>query len=108
MEYKNEKSVYAHRIGAISSIYTTTIEEESDRVWSLALSLAEGVHQLLQGGCALDLEEDLIIVVGNFDVEMLSLSSAFRFLRRTRASVLIGSRHFVEGELGVSSCEVGA
>jgi hypothetical protein len=35
---------------------------------SNAISLAEGVHQLLRDCGALDLEEDFIVVVGYFDV----------------------------------------
>jgi hypothetical protein len=82
-------------------LYTATIEEESDGVGSLALSLAEGVHQLLQGGGALDLEKDLIVVVGNLNVEMFGLTSAFWLLGGTGAAVLVGARHRFEGELNV-------
>jgi len=52
----------------ISRLDTATVEEEADRVWGFALSLAESIHQLLQLGGALDLEKDLIVVIGNFDV----------------------------------------
>ena len=70
-------------------MYTATIEEESDRSGSLALSLAEGIHQLLEGGGALDLEEDFIVVVGNLDVEMLTLATSLRLLGGTWASVVV-------------------
>ncbi len=39
------------------------------RLSSNALSLAEGVHQLLEDCGAFDLEEDVIVVVGYFDVQ---------------------------------------
>jgi hypothetical protein len=42
------------------------------RLSSNALSLAEGVHQLLEDCSALDLEEDVIVVVGYFDVQMFA------------------------------------
>lgn len=58
-----------------------TVEEEADGSLLLALTLTEGVHQLLQLGRALDLEEDLIVVVGDLDVEVLRGSRAFLFGR---------------------------
>jgi len=59
-----------YRIGAIMILNLLTIEQESDRLPVLALPLAESIHQFLQLGGALDLEEDLIVAVGDFDVEM--------------------------------------
>jgi hypothetical protein len=76
-------------------LHTTTIEEEADGVGSLALSLTEGIHELLQGSGSLDLEEDLIVIVGDLDVEMFADGGTFWLLGRARASVLIGSRHLV-------------
>lgn len=61
------------------------------------MSLAEGVHQLLQGGGTLDLEEDLVVVIGNLDVEMLTLATALSLLWGTWTSVVVGSGH-VDGE----------
>jgi hypothetical protein len=57
------------------------------------LSLAEGIHQLLEGGGTLDLEEDLIVVIGNLDVEMFTLATGLSLLWGTWASVVVGSRH---------------
>jgi len=74
-------------------LYATTIEEEPDRSGSLALSLAEGIHQLLEGGGTLDFEEDLVVVVGDLDVEMLTLAAGLSLLRGTWASVVVGSGH---------------
>ncbi|CZR68413.1 uncharacterized protein PAC_18312 [Phialocephala subalpina] len=42
------------------------------------MSLAEGVHQLLEDCSALDLEEDFIVVVGYFDVQMFADRLTFR------------------------------
>lgn len=58
-------------IRAICSLNTTAIEEESDGVWCLALSFTESIHQFLQLGRTLDLEEDFIVVISNLDVQVL-------------------------------------
>ena len=87
------KRWFAYRVGAVSCLYAAAVEEKSDGVGSLALSLAEGVHQLLQGGGALDFEEDLIVVVGNLDVEMFGLAGALWLLGGTWATILIRARH---------------
>lgn len=49
----------------------------------LALTLAEGVHELLELGGALDLEENLVVVVGDLDVQVLGL---------LRLLILLGGR----------------
>jgi len=84
--------LHIETIRAIGRLNATTIEEEPDGVGGFALPLTESVHQLLQGCCALDLEEDLVIVIGHLYVEMLT-GIAFRLLGGTRAAVLIRSRH---------------
>jgi len=81
------------RIRAVLRSYASTIEEKADRVGSLALSLTKRVHELFQLGGALDFEKDLIVVVCDFDVEMLGLRSTFGLLLRTGGSVLFSSRH---------------
>lgn len=63
-----------YSIRAIGWRDTATIEEETDGSWSFALSLAEGIHQFLQGSGTLDLEEDLVVVVGNLDIQVLAAS----------------------------------
>ena len=71
-----------------------SIKEEAYAGGGLALALTEGIHQLLQLGGALDLEEDLVVVVRNFDVEVLSLPSSLILVWSWRsASVLVGSGH---------------
>ena len=38
----------------------------------LSLTFAKSIHQLLQVGRALDLEENFVVVVGDLDVEVLN------------------------------------
>jgi hypothetical protein len=75
-------------------LYTTTIEQKADGCGGFALSLAEGIHQLLERGGSLDLEKDLVVVIGDLNVQVFALSSAFGLLSCTGASILVGSRHF--------------
>jgi len=77
-------------------LYAATVEEEPDRGGSLALSLAKGVHQFLQCCGALDLKEDLIVVVGDLNVEMFTWATRLSLLGGTRASVVVRSRHLVQ------------
>ena len=80
-----------YRIRAVGRLDPTAIEQEPHRVGGLALALAEGVHQLLQRGGALNLEKDLIVVVRHFDVEMLGRGRLFRLARRRRSVVRHGA-----------------
>ncbi len=82
---------FTDRVWTIRRLNATAIEQESDRCWCLALSLAEGIHQLLQGCGPLDLEEDLVVVVGDLYIEMLA-GRTLRLLCRPWASV-VRSRH---------------
>ena len=97
----------AHCFRTVGRLYATAIEKEPDRCRSLSLSLTEGIHQLLEGSGTLDLEEDLVVVIGDLDVEMLILAS-LRLLGGTWASVVVRARHvgrrrrrFDFGESGV-------
>ena len=49
------------------------IEQESDTLRILATPFAKGIHELLELSRALDLEEDFVVVVCHFDVEMLGV-----------------------------------
>ncbi len=62
-----------HRIRAISWVDPCAIEKKSNRGGCFSLALAEGVHELRKGGGALDLEEDLIVVISNLDVQVFAL-----------------------------------
>lgn len=59
-----------HQFGIIRGIHPLPIKQEPTALQRLALALAEGIHQLLQLRCALDLEEDFVVVVRHFDVEV--------------------------------------
>lgn len=60
-----------HCIRGIVWLDALSVEEESHTLNALALTVAESIHQLLELGRALDLEEHLIVVVRHFDVQML-------------------------------------
>lgn len=55
-----------------------TIEEESHAGGSLALTVAEGIHELLELGGTLDLEVDLVVVVGHLNVQVLAALGLLR------------------------------
>lgn len=78
-----------YRFGVVRWLHPLAVEEESDTLHVLSLAVAERVHELAELGCALDLEEDLVVVVGNFDVQVLLLAIFWLLLHR-RAVV----RHF--------------
>lgn len=68
---------YTYGVGSVLGANSCTVEQEANGSHLLPLTLTEGVHQLLQLGRALDLKEDLIIVVGDLNVEVLRGSRAF-------------------------------
>ncbi len=65
-----EGSSDTYLVGCIGWLHTRSLEKESDGVQALALSLTESSHELFQLCASLDLEEDLVIVVGDFDIEV--------------------------------------
>lgn len=65
------------RLRCISRVDSCPIKEEADTCHRFALTLAERVHELVESGCALDLEEDFVVVVGDFDVEVFGLRNIF-------------------------------
>lgn len=50
--------------------HTCAIKEEAYGGGLLSLTITERIHELLQGGGAFNLEENLIVVVGYFDVQV--------------------------------------
>jgi hypothetical protein len=59
--------------GGLVFVDALAIEEEADIVGLEALALAVGVHEFLELGGILDLEEDLLAVLAlHFEVELLS------------------------------------
>ena len=69
-----------YSIWVVGGPNTSALEQESHAGDVLALAVAEGVHELTQLGRALDLEEDLIVVVGDLDVQVLRRTSILRLL----------------------------
>ena len=82
-----------HRIGRVAWLDTLAFKKEAHRADCLALTLTECRHQLLKLGAALNLEEDLIVVVGNFDVEVLGVAARCWRLVLGRGAVLWVVRH---------------
>lgn len=80
-----------HRVWAISWVDSRTIEEKSNRGRCFSLTLAEGVHELREGGGALDLEEDFVVVICDLDIQVLALRLIVRIATGTRR--LITVRH---------------
>ncbi len=59
------------------------------------MPLTESIHELLELGGTLDLEEDLVVVVSHLDVQVLCGAGVFRLAWATGAAVIVGARHFV-------------
>ena len=83
-------------VWTIRRLNTTSVEEKSDRIGRLSLSLAEGIHKLLQLSGPLDLEEHLVVVVGDLDIEMLA-GTSFWLLLGTRTAIIIRAGHIDRG-----------
>ena len=79
---------YTHSIGVVLSRHTLAVEEEAHARNVLSLAVAEGVHELAERRCALDLEEDLVVVVGDLDVEVLRRASILWLVRYVGRSVI--------------------
>lgn len=80
-----------HGVRTISWVDARTVEKKSNRGGCLPLALAEGVHELREGGGSLDLEEDLIVVVSDLNVQVLALGLVVRIATGTGG--LITVRH---------------
>lgn len=55
------------------------------------MTLAEGVHKLREGGGALDLKKDLVVVIRDLDIQVLALGLVVGIAAGTRR--LITVRH---------------
>lgn len=73
-----------HHLRVVCGVDSGAVEEEAHAGEGLALTLTEGVHELLQLGRTLDLEEHLVVVVGDLDVQMLRLLGSFVLVARRR------------------------
>jgi len=59
---------YTYRVRIIRRLNPLPVEEEPHARDVLALTVAEGVHELFELRGALDLEEDFVVVVSDFNV----------------------------------------
>jgi hypothetical protein len=82
------RSTYGIR--RIRRVDTLPIKQEPHALRRLALPLAEGVHQLLQLGGALDLEEHLVAAVCDFDVQVFADGLLVFGLLAGGGSVVVG------------------
>lgn len=57
-----------YRIRTIRRLHAGAVEQEANRRKVSALTIAKGIHEFRESGGPLDLEEDLIVAVGNFNV----------------------------------------
>lgn len=90
MDLEGIAILHLERIGCISGLDSRAVEKKSHGAGRLSLALAKGSHKLLKLCSALDLEEDLVVVVGNLDVEVLGVGGCL--LARSPVFVLVG--HF--------------
>lgn len=90
MDLEGIAILHLERIGCISGLDSRAVEKKSHGAGRLSLALAKGAHKLLQLCGTLDLEEDLVVVVGDLDVEVLGVGGCL--LTRSPVFVLVG--HF--------------
>jgi len=91
-ERDEEQKTYS--IGRVCGLDSGAVKEEPHRGEALALALAPRVHKLLELGTALDLEEDLVVVVRHLDVEVLGAGRRLLLLVGRGNAVVFG-RHCV-------------
>ena len=65
--------IVTYRLRTITWLNTCSIEQKADSRLSLALTFAKSVHELRKLGGTLYFEEDLIVVVCDFDIEVFGL-----------------------------------
>jgi hypothetical protein len=74
----------AYRVWVVLRGYALAVEEEAHARDVLALTIAEGVHEFSESRCALDLEKNLVVVIGDLDVEMFALAAILWLLLDVR------------------------
>lgn len=86
VHFESVSVLHIERLRVVGRLDTLSIEEEAHTRNVLALTVAKGVHELLQLSGSLDLEEDLIVVVRNLDIKVLRLPYVFWLLHIVRAA----------------------
>lgn len=69
-EGKMAKATYG--VWRIFWAHSRAVEQKTDGGRLLSLALTEGIHEFFQLRRALDLEKDLIMIVGDLDVQVLN------------------------------------
>ena len=78
MDGEKSGGEWPYSIGRIFWANPGAVEQKANSGHLLSLAFAECIHELLQLRCALDLEENLIVVIGDLNVKVLGgRSSAF-------------------------------
>lgn len=62
-----------HAVRTVGSLHPLTIKQKANAARVLAAAIAESIHEFLESGGLLDLEEDLVVVICDLDVEVLRL-----------------------------------
>lgn len=62
-----------NRVWCVLCCDALSVEEESASLHVFTLAVAEGLHQFAKFSLLLDFEEDFIVVVSNFDVQVFWL-----------------------------------
>lgn len=75
------RSWYTYCVWVVLRGNARALEQESHAGDVLALAIAESIHELAKRGCALNLKENLVVVVGDLDVQVLRGTSILRLLR---------------------------
>jgi len=71
MNFEGVTVCHVERLRRIIWLNSCAVEEKPDRLYLLALSSTESVHELLQLRRSLDLEENFVIAVRDLDIQVL-------------------------------------
>lgn len=66
----NFKQKETYTFGRILTLNASSVKEESHRIGRLPLTIAKSVHQLLELSGSFDFEKDLVVAVGNLDIQV--------------------------------------
>lgn len=61
-----------HNLWSVGCVHALAVEQEAHTLRSLALSVAEGVHELLELCRSLDLEEHFVASIRHLDVQVFA------------------------------------
>lgn len=81
-----------YRFRAIGGVYPRPIEQEANRREGFALTLTKSVHELGKSGRTFDLKKDLVVVVCDFDVEVLGFGLVIWVASSAGGLVTVGHR----------------